>query len=201
MTETTAAYTARAAEYTALLGSMSAVHPSDRQIVESWAGRVSGPVLDAGCGPGHWTNHLTAIGLDARGIDVVPEFVGHARSTYPGIRFDLESIDRTDAPDASLGGVLSWFSTIHHDPSTIGTPIAEFARILQTGGELVLGYFDGASCEAFEHAVLRAYRWPADDLHRLLDAAGFDVVETHRRATRGQRPVGTIVCERRAAAH
>lgn len=200
MTETTAAYAARATEYTAHLGSMSEVHPSDRQLVDSWALRVRGPVLDAGCGPGHWTSYLTELGLDARGIDVVPEFVEHARSSYPGVRFDLQSIDRTDAPEASLGGILSWFSTIHHDPSTISTPIFEFARILRPGGQLVLGYFDGTVCEPFEHAVLRAYRWPAGDLHRLLEGAGFDVIETHRRSAREQRPVGAIVCERRTPA-
>lgn len=198
MTETTTAYSARAAEYAAQLGSMSAVHPSDRQLVDTWAARVSGPVLDAGCGPGHWTNHLADLGLDVYGIDAVPAFVEHARSTYPGIRFDVGSIDHIDAPDGSLGGILSWFSTIHHAPSTISTPIAELARTLQPGGRLVLGYFDGTACEPFEHAVLRAYRWPAEDLHVLLDAAGFDVVETHRRTTRGQRPVGAVVCERRA---
>lgn len=197
MTETTAAYSARAAEYSALLGSMSSVHPSDRQLVDSWAARVSGPVLDAGCGPGHWTNHLAELGLDAHGIDTVPAFVEHARATYPGLRFDLQSIDHIDARDGSLGGILSWFSTIHHDPSAISTPIAEFARTLRPGGQLVLGYFDGTACEPFEHAVLPAYRWPAEDLHMLLDAAGFDVVETHRRTTRGERPVGAIVCERR----
>ena len=197
MTTTTAAYAARAAEYTELLGSMAAVHPSDRQLVDTWAEQVSGRVLDAGCGPGHWTGHLAERGLDVYGIDAVPAFVDHARAAYPDVEFDVQSIDRIDAADASLGGVLSWFSTIHHEPAAISTPVAEVARILRPGGQLVLGYFDGDVCEPFEHAVARAYRWPAQDLHRILEAAGLDVVETHRRAARGQRPVGAIVAERR----
>lgn len=200
MTNTTAAYSARAAEYTDLLGSMSAVHPSDRQLIDSWAERLSGSVLDAGCGPGHWTNYLTGLGLDVRGIDLVPSFISRAQSTYPSIRFDVQSIDDIDEADGSLGGVLSWYSTIHHDPSAIATPITEFARVLRPGGQLVLGYFSGRSIESFDHAVVRAYRWPAEELHHLLNAAGFDVLETHLREAQNERPVGAIVCERRPAA-
>ena len=59
---------------------------------------MTGGVLDAGCGPGHWTHYLTQLGLDARGIDLVPSFIDHARSSYPGIPFDLQSIDAIDDP-------------------------------------------------------------------------------------------------------
>lgn len=200
MTTITAAYSARADEYTDLLGSMSAVHPSDRQIIDTWAERVTGGVLDAGCGPGHWTNYLTQLGLDARGIDLVPSFIDHARSSYAGIRFDLQSIDAIDEADGSLGGVLSWFSTIHHEPDAVATPIAEFARVLRPGGQLVLGFFSGHSIEPFAHAVVRAYRWPAQELQQMLKAEGFDVLETHLREARDQRTVGAIVCERRSLA-
>lgn len=194
----TAAYSTRATEYTDVVGTMDAVHPSDRHVVDTWARSVGGRILDAGCGPGHWTSHLAGLGIDVRGIDLVPEFIHHARSTSPGLRFDVASIDAIDEPDGALGGILSWFSTIHHDPARIAMPVAEFARILRPGGTLLLGYFDGESLEAFDHAVVRAYRWPAAALHEVLEGAGFEVIETHRRAERGRRPVGAILCERRA---
>lgn len=199
MTTTTAAYSARADEYTGLLGSMSAVHPSDRQIIDTWAERVTGGVLDAGCGPGHWTHYLTQLGLDARGIDLVPFFIDHARSLYPGIPFDLQSIDAIEEADGSLGGVLSWFSTIHHEPDAVAIPIAEFARVLRPGGQLVLGFFSGQSIEPFDHAVVRAYRWPAQELQRILTAEGFEILETHVREARDQRTVGAIIGERRTS--
>lgn len=198
MTTTTAAYSARAAEYVDLLGAMSAVHPSDRQIIDTWATQIDGEILDAGCGPGHWTKHLNELGCDARGIDLVPGFLDHARSACPGIRFDLGSIDQIDAADDSLGGILSWFSTIHHDQRAIIAPLSEFARVLRPGGQLALGFFSGIAFEPFDHAVTRAYRWPAGEIIDLLDAAGFSVIETYLRETRAQRPVGTILCERRA---
>ena len=196
MTNVRDAYTVRAAEYTDLLGSMDAVHPSDRQLVDTWAEAVSGRVLDAGCGPGQWTKHLSVRGLDVRGIDLVPSFIDRARSAYPGVRFDVGSIDDIDEPDGALGGILSWFSTIHHEPEHLSVPIAEFARTLRSGGLLVLGYFDGDTVEAFDHAVTRAYRYPASALHAVLEEHGFEVIETHRRTAQGHRPVGAILARR-----
>ena len=73
-----AAYSDRATEYIDLLGSMSSVHPSDLQIVSAWASNVEGDLIDAGCGPGHWTNFLNQRGVSARGVDQVPEFIAHA---------------------------------------------------------------------------------------------------------------------------
>lgn len=197
MTDVAIAYAARAAEYADALGSMTAVHPSDKQLVETWASMTSGRVLDAGCGPGHWTDHLLGLGADVHGIDVVPEFVERARATYSAVRFDLGSIDAVEEPDDSIGGILSWFSTIHHEPYRISVPLAEFARILRPGGTLLLGYFDGPEIEPFDHSVVRAYRWSAHELTAMLEPAGFDIIETHRRTERGHRAVGAILCELR----
>ena len=196
MTDIAPAYAARAAEYADTLGSMNAVHPSDRQLVDTWSSNVSGPILDAGCGPGHWTDHLHRRGLDVHGVDIVPEFIDRARAAYPSVPFALGGIDEIDEPDDSLGGILSWFSTIHHEPPRIMIPLLEFARVLRPGGTLLLGYFDGAEVEPFDHAVVRAYRWPTRELSAVLETAGFDVIETHRRTERGHRDVGAILCER-----
>jgi SAM-dependent methyltransferase len=198
-TTVTEAYSRRAAEYTQLLGSMEAVHTSDRQLIDSWADTLAGPVLDAGCGPGHWTHHLAGRGLDVRGIDLVPAFVEHARQSYPDVPFRIGSIDAIEEADGALGGVLSWYSTIHHHPSRIAATFDEFARVLRPGGGLVVGFFDGPVLEAFDHAVTPAYRWPPEELERLLTASGFTVSEIRTRADQGQRSVGAIVAELRSA--
>lgn len=198
MATTTEAYAYRADEYIELVGSVEAAHPSDRHLLSAWAGSVQGRLLDAGCGPGHWTDHFTTLGVDVHGVDLVLPFIEHARRTYPSSRFEVQSIDALHEPDGALGGILSWFSTIHHEPSRISVPIREFARTLRPGGSLALGYFDGTEVEDFEHKVTRAFRWPARELQQVLDAAGFDIDEIHRRTTRGHRPVGTIIATRRA---
>ncbi len=195
-----AAYSRRAAEYIEVLGSMGAVHPSDRQIVCTWANSVEGELLDAGCGPGHWTNLLAQQGASVRGLDQVPEFVAHARSAYPTVDFALGSLDALGGDDAGLGGLLSWYSLIHVEPEDIQVPLREFARAVRPGGTLLIGFFEGPLVEEFAHAVLTAYRWPVDELGGQLDAAGFDVLESHVRKTAGQRAHASIAARRRAAA-
>lgn len=192
------AYTNRASEYTSLLGSMDAVHPADRHLVETWADQVGGTILDAGCGPGHWTAHLARRGRNVRGIDLVPAFIEHARTAYPDVTFDTGSIDSLDAPTGSLGGVLAWYCLIHHDPASIHVPLQQLARVLQPNGSLLLGFFVGPSVEAFDHAVTTAYYWPVSALASELEAAGFEIGETHTRTGTGYRPHGAVVAMRKA---
>ena len=196
------AYADRAAEYVELLGTMDSVHPSDVQLVSAWAASVEGPVLDAGCGPGHWTAFLAEAGQDVRGIDAVPAFIDHARGTYPGVRFTTGSIDALDDPSDSYGGVLAWYSLVHHDPERIRRPLEEFARVLRPGGMLLVGFFIGPAVEPFDHAVVTAHRWPAEALGQELRAAGFDVVETHTRcaASGTPRPHGAVLARLGAGA-
>jgi SAM-dependent methyltransferase len=189
------AYAARAAEYIERLGSMSAVHPADVALVTSWAASVDGPVLDAGCGPGHWTAYLAGLRKDVRGIDLVPAFIDHARSAHPTVSFTTGSLDALADPDDTVGGVLAWYALVHHDPGDVRGALDEFARVLRPGGRLLVGFFLGDALEPFEHAVVRAWRWPADRLAAALEAAGFDVAEIHTRTAigAGPRPHGAIV--------
>ncbi|WP_027464476.1 class I SAM-dependent methyltransferase [Curtobacterium sp. UNCCL17] len=194
----TAAYSARADEYAALLGSMDAVHPDDRALVDAWAAGQSGALVDAGCGPGHWTAHLAQQGHRVSGIDAAPEFVEHARRTHgASVDFRVGSLDALPLADGSVDGVLAWYSVIHHEPSRIGGPLDEFRRVLTPGGGLLLGFFEGAAVEAFDHAVVTAYRWPVASLAALLDEAGFDVVDVRTRTDPGHRPHGAISAVRR----
>jgi SAM-dependent methyltransferase len=190
------AYSSRAAAYVERFASMGAVHPSDRQLVSIWADRIEGAALDAGCGPGQWTNFLHEAGIPAVGVDLVPEFIEHARVAYPGIPFRTGSLDVLDVSTGTVGGVLAWHSLIHHEPDMIRTPLLDFRRVLSPGGALVIGFFDGHVVEKFDHAVVPAYQWPVSDFCDELVAAGFDVVETHARTTTGQRSHGAILAVR-----
>ena len=193
------AYTDRADEYIALLGSMQSVRPSDEHLVSAWAAQIEGLILDAGCGPGHWTGHLSAQGVRVLGIDQVPAFLEHARAAHEGASFLEGSIDELPLAAGSVAGVLAWYSLIHHDPDTIHRALDEFARVLEPGGALLIGFFVGTDVEPFDHAVARAWRWSPDALGERLAAAGFEVIETHTRSVPQPqpRPHGAILARRR----
>jgi SAM-dependent methyltransferase len=193
------AYSRRAREYAELCGSMSAVHPCDRQLVDTWADGVTGRVIDAGCGPGHWTSYLAQRGVAASGVDLSEGLIAHASAAHPQVSFEVGDVDELSAETGSLGGLLSWYSLIHHEPSTIQVPLTEYARVLRPGGGLLVGFFESPTIEKFDHAVLDAYRWPVAELSRELRVAGFDVIEAHTRtsASGKPRPHGAIVAHRR----
>lgn len=199
-TATQNAYASCASEYMSLLGSMDAVHSADSHLVETWAEQIDGTILDAGCGPGHWTAHLDRRGCDVWGIDEVPAFIEHARSTYPEAAFETGSIDSLEVTtSSSLGGVLAWYSLIHYDPTSIQVPLRELARALRPNGSLLAGFFVGPSVQAFDHAVMTAYYWPISALAAELESAGFEVSETHTRTGAGYRPHGAVIATCNAA--
>ena len=182
------AYAERADEYTAVLGSMDAVHRADRARVESWAAACNGLLVDAGCGPGHWTAHLAGLGHRVVGLDAVPRFVEVARRAAPDVSFRVATLEATGLEAASVGGVLAWYSLVHHDPEAVPDALAEFHRVTADDGELLVGAFAGGALESFDHAVTTAWRWPADRLAALVEEAGFAVVDVTERADPGARP-------------
>lgn len=198
-TEVSRAYGERADEYAEHLGRMDVVAAPDRELVLAWAQTLTGPVLDVGCGPGHWTGFLHEHGTDVTGIDPTPKFIVHARATHPGIPFHEGQAEHLDVPDGSLGGVLAWYSLIHSTQPQVRAALMEFARVLRPGGKLIIGFFEGPVFEAFDHAVTTAYRWPVDALSDLLRHAGFTMIETHSRTDPGVRPHGAIVATRNPA--
>jgi ubiquinone/menaquinone biosynthesis C-methylase UbiE len=107
------AYEGRADEYIALFGSIEAAAEQDRMLVASWARGIQGKIVDVGCGPGQWTNYLRELGADVEGIDPVPGFIDEAVRRHRGASFRLGRAEDLGVDDASLGGILAWYSLIH----------------------------------------------------------------------------------------
>lgn len=187
------AYGALADQYISLFGSIDRVNPDDVAMLSRHLTSLRGPVVDAGCGPGHVTAHLAALGVDVRGIDVCREFIAHARETYPQVGFEIGSLRSLPAPDESLAGILAWYSLIHIDPAEIPAVLEEFHRALMPGGVLVLGFFDGDKIEPFDHKVTTAYFWPVDGMAAVVAQRGFVVQETTTRSAPGARPHAAVV--------
>ncbi|MGO1735203.1 MAG: class I SAM-dependent DNA methyltransferase [Leucobacter sp.] len=189
------AYESRAIEYTKVLGSIEAMSPVDLAAIEGWSRGIDGRIVDAGCGPGHWTAHLRDLGADIEGIDMVPAFIDGARCRFPDTTFSLGGLDALPVQSASLAGILAWYSVIHVSPELLPATIQEFARCLEPGGSLLLGFFEGQRVETFDHAVTTAYFWPLEEMARLLTDAGFEVTEVRTRTAPRARPHAAIVAQ------
>ena len=94
------AYDARAAEYTALLGDITQTDARDRALITHWRDATSGPLLDAGCGPGLWTPFLHEGGREVIGVDLSAEFVAHALRAHPRHDFRQASFAALPLEDA-----------------------------------------------------------------------------------------------------
>ncbi|MEV4253615.1 class I SAM-dependent methyltransferase [Spirillospora sp. NPDC049652] len=181
------AYDSVAVIYTEFVEGILDDQPLDRASLAAFAELVRSTgntaAVEVGCGPGHMTAHLRDLGLDPFGLDVAPAMIDIARSAHPDLRFDLGSMDAVVAPDASLGGVLSWYSAIHTPPAELRPFLDEFHRVLAPGGYLLLGFFaaEGAEPVPFDHRVAPAYRWPLDALADRVTEAGFTEVARSRR--------------------
>jgi SAM-dependent methyltransferase len=177
-------YDTVAEDYADLLRDALDASPADRAVLGLFADLVAaaggGQVADLGCGPGRITAHLAGLGLDARGVDLSPGMVAVARRELPGLRIDVGSMAALDLADASLAGALAWYSLIHLPTEELPPVVAELARVLRPGGQLVVAFQvgdePGRLREAYGHAVqLTVHRRRPDLVAALLTEAGFRV--------------------------
>lgn len=200
MDEVGRAYGAMAGPYIERFGHTDQVHVDDLDLITRHLAIDTGAVLDVGCGPGQLTAHLHARGVDATGVDLVPAFLAHARAADPLGRYVCGSAHRLPVPSGSVAGLLAWYSLIHVPPAALDGVLAELRRVLAPGAPLVVGFFDGAEVDPFDHKVVTAHRWPADELAGHLRAAGFTEVERQQRPAdpeAGHRPHAAIAATAR----
>lgn len=173
------AYSSVSEQYIDLFDNGDLGDEQDAALVRRHLTGLPGPVLDMGCGPGHWTAYLHSLGAAVTGVDMVPEFIAHARATHPGPEFRLGSMTEVDVPEHSVAGILAWYSTIHLPPHELDRAFAGFRGLLAASGVLVAGFFgsDDDAVTAFDHKVVTAYRWPVDVFAEHLAGVGFVELE------------------------
>lgn len=135
-----------------------------------------GPVADVGCGPGHVTAHLNTLGVDCFGIDLSPGMIEVARSEHPGLRFEVGSMTDLDLPDASVSGLIAWWSLIHIPDDVVPVVLAHFHRVVRPGGPLQVGFHVGDQAGApGESTTVYGHRRRPDRVADWLRDAGFTV--------------------------
>ncbi|MCD0445481.1 class I SAM-dependent methyltransferase [Glycomyces sp. A-F 0318] len=179
LSATRKAYDRVAVEYTEIVRDEFDGLPLDRAVLAAFAECIQtgdpGLVVDLGCGPGRVTALLGDLGLEVFGVDLSPVMIEIAREAYPGLRFEVGSMDALDLPDGAVRGVVSWYSVIHAPPRAVASYFAEFRRVTALEGHLLVAFFEseGDPVAKYDTRVVPAYRWPIDELAELARGNGF----------------------------
>lgn len=143
-----------------------------------------GPVADLGCGPGRVAAFLARQQLDVVGIDVSTEILTAAREAHPHIRFEEGRLDDLPFANGGLAGAVCWYSIIYTPPNLLDGTFAEIARVLASGGLVLLGFQAGtgeAAVNTNAHGTglsLTSYRHDVEDVARRLERSGLGVHAT-----------------------
>ncbi len=188
--------------------------PVDRAIIAAFAelvratavaGGGRGVVADVGCGPGQLTALLRRLGVDAVGVDLSTAMIRRARRDHPGVPFAVGLAARLPFADASLGGILAWYSVIHTPPARMDGLFAEFHRVLAPGGQLLVAFqgtdTDDGGPVPHAHKVAPSHRWPLPRMGEVARRGGFvETARLRRPPDRHDRqPAAMLLCHRPAA--
>ncbi|QDB78887.1 class I SAM-dependent methyltransferase [Georgenia wutianyii] len=174
------AYDALAEDYAALLPDTRAESALDLAVLDAFAREVAGPVLDAGCGAGRMSRYLADRGCRVHGVDLSPGMVERARRDHPDLTFDVAALTDLPFADATFGGIVLWYSTIHTPPAGQPEVLAEVRRVLRPGGSVVVAFQAGTGSRDLAPAyrrvghdvVLERHLFAPDDVAAWLAGAG-----------------------------
>jgi SAM-dependent methyltransferase len=143
LADTATSYDTVAESYAEFVADALEKQPYLKAALTLFAAQVDGPVVDVGCGPGHFTAYLASLGVDASGVDLSPGMIELARRAHPELRFEVGSMTDLALPGASVAGVLAFWSLIHVPDEAVPSALGQFHRVLRPGGLLVIGYHVG----------------------------------------------------------
>lgn len=153
-------------------------------------------VLEVGCGTGLVLERIAAFASEAKGIDLSPGMLAHAKSRG----LDVREADCTRLPfdDASFDVACS-FKVLAHVPD-FDAAVAEMVRVVRPGGHLVLDIYNRSSIRylikrwfgprktstAFDEAAIETRFWNLEEAlahvpahTNLVDVAGIRVLTPH----------------------
>ncbi len=164
--------------------------PLDREWLKEFAAIVGAerPVLDLGCGPGHTTSHLMALGLKATGVDLSPKMIELAARTFPQSRFEVGDFFSLRQEASSLAGILAFYCIVHLTLGQLVPAFAEMYRVLIGGGVLLLSFHVGTEVIRAENfldtnADLDFTFFEPQQIEAALKTAGFVSIDFRIRAS------------------
>ena len=158
--------------------------PRDRELLAAFADDVDDPVLDLGCGPGQIGFAVGRHGRRVIGADLsLPMARLAATRLAAAVVADMRALPFADA---SLGGVVAFYSLIHVRRPDLQPALHELARVLRPGGLLLVSAHEGEGEIAKDDFLdlpvpVVATLLGLDELTGAAQAAGLEVEVAERR--------------------
>lgn len=126
------------------------VWQSAKGLLDLLAPQAGESILDLGCGTGHLTAEIAAIGARVVGIDRSSEMIAEAKAKYPGIEFQV--VDATQLKfDQQFDAVFS--NAALHWILDAEKVVAGIARALKTGGRFVAEFGGKGNIQQLMRAI------------------------------------------------
>lgn len=182
------AYDAIADDYARLVPDLSLEAPLDRAVLSAFVEMVEPGALvaDVGCGTGRLAQHLRGAGVRAVGFDLSPRMLTVARDQ--GLPAAAAHAGALPLREGAVGGLVAWYSLIHLPPDVLPAVCAELARVVCTGGPVVVAFQCGTGervdrSTSYRRPVpLTYYRHRPADVAEALEAGGFSPYAAVERA-------------------
>jgi ubiquinone/menaquinone biosynthesis C-methylase UbiE len=142
---------------------------------------LAGAIIDAPCGSGHMLSMyhedyekeraLYGIDLSPSMVAIAAKRLGSAAEIVVG---DIRNLDAV--PSGSAAAVISHFAFHHLDVDEIAEALAEWHRVLQIGGQLVIGAWEGEGAIDYGgDSDIEAIMHGADALAIMIREIGFSI--------------------------
>jgi SAM-dependent methyltransferase len=153
-------------------------------------GRLASPVVDFGCGPGYLLEELLRAGFPCKAIDVSAQAVRRVQERFAGrpgfLGAAVGRLDRLPLQSGEAGAIFLIEVLEHLSPQDAATMCAEFRRVLQPGGRLIVtvpneedlqaGSVACPDCGCVFHRMQHIQSFSSESVSEWLRGAGFEPI-------------------------
>lgn len=143
-------------------------------------------ILDVGSGPGRDARYFTEKGHKVIGIDYSDGMIKQAQLLVPEVTYAKMDMTALGFRDATFDAL--WVcGSLHHIPKTEAeTSVAEFSRVIRSGGTLYISVTKGTGMDLVkdeEENPRKFFKYKNEELAGILTSNGFQVLKNYTSAT------------------